>query len=430
MPAAPILATQTRNGLVENAYRGVLAVARVTPDYSTEIVHSVGDVELMFYPRSANKFVQLLPLIESGAVEHYSFTDAELAIMCASHNGEPAHLATVRGILAKIGCSEEELLCGSHTPGDLASAFRYCQEAGSAFQFPFSQPIYNNCSGKHAGMLALCCHLQLPTQNYIASSHPVQQLIKDAVVDIFFGPGAEAGQLEGSGELHVGVDGCCAPAFAMSIKAAASGYARLAKPNLHPSAPRAAAITKVLGAATAHSHMVHGAGGFDTVVMAAFKGTVFSKRGAGGCSLVGLTGRGVGFCVKMESGADEAKFCVAAEFLRWAYTSLPPSSSPSSSFNVSGAEAEAEAGAEGEGEVLDVALPAELGRFLSVVNLTCSGQEVGLARAEPGIFPPSLFLSSSSSSQGGRKNEGGTTHLRGVEATDQTIFEGKRKRGK
>lgn len=384
--APPVLATQTRNGLIENRYRGVLAVARVTADYRTEIIHNVGDIDLMFYPRSANKFVQLLPLIESGAAEHYAFTDEELAVMCASHNGEPAHLATVRRILDKIGCSEDELRCGSHTPGDLGSAFKYCQEAGDSFEFPFALPIYNNCSGKHAGMLALCRYLNLPTQNYIALTHPVQQLIRDAIVDIFFGPGADAGGLEESGELHVGVDGCCAPAFAMTVKSAASGYARLASPDLHSSAPRAAAITKMLNAVTSHSKMVHGTGGFDSIVMAAFKGAVFTKRGAAGCSLVGLRGRRLGFCVKMESGADEPKFCIAVEFLRWARASAsasaplsaPLSASPSAPLSGDGDAEEAQP------------LPAELSRFLCVPNLNCAGIEVGATRAERGIFPPSL----------------------------------------
>ena len=161
----PILVEQTRNGLVDNVYRGIVCVAKVRPDWGYDILYSLGNIDQVIYPRSAMKLVQVLPLIESGAADYYGFTDKELSIMCASHNAEPEHLDTVRGILSKIGLSESQLQCGSHTPGSLSCAFQYCQEAGKVL-YPFDQPIFNNCSGKHAGFLALCKFLGETIDDY------------------------------------------------------------------------------------------------------------------------------------------------------------------------------------------------------------------------------------------------------------------------
>ena len=113
---------------------------------------------------------QVLPLVESGALEHFGITQEELSVMCASHWGEPFHLAAVRSILAKIGCVEDDLECGGHSPEEQC-AYDYVR-AGA--RTPFVDHIYNNCSGKHAGFLALCKFLGHPTKGYINSDHPVQ----------------------------------------------------------------------------------------------------------------------------------------------------------------------------------------------------------------------------------------------------------------
>jgi L-asparaginase II len=175
-------------------------------DDPPKVLASKGNENQIFYPRSAMKYVQILPLIESGAVDYFKFTDSELAVMCSSHNSEPIHLATVRSILAKVGLNESDLCCGGHTPVHLESAFHYVREGCCT---PFTEHIYNNCSGKHAGFLALSKYLGYSTKNYLLMTHPIQILIKEAVSDVFNIP---------INELQVGVDGCSAPAYAITVK--------------------------------------------------------------------------------------------------------------------------------------------------------------------------------------------------------------------
>jgi L-asparaginase II len=352
--ANPVLCVQTRNGIIENVFRGIVCVARVEENYKTEIVLSRGNINQMIYPRSANKYVQILPLLESGAADHFAFSDKELAVMCASHNAEQDHVDCVRSILEKIGCKESDLQCGSHTPVDFKSAIQYCLEAGKNL-YPFQAPIYNNCSGKHSGMLALCKFLGHSIDNYLSQEHPVQRLIQEAACDVF-------DISLGAGTLHVGVDGCCAPAFAMPVCNAAMGYARLAKPEYHPNKKRSQAISRMLKAVTSAPVMVHGttAGALDTVTMTHYK-DVFCKRGAAGCHLVGLIKSGLGCSVKIESGADEPKFNVVIEFLRWAGV-----------FSTEDDE---------EGSI-----PSPLQRFHCTPNLNCKGEVVGSTTVVPNLF--------------------------------------------
>ena len=371
----PILCLQTRSGLTENTFRGVVCVARVRPDWSSEIVHSVGNVEQVFYPRSAMKFTQVLPLLESGAADHYGFTEQEIAIMCASHNAEPRHLATVRSILQKIDLDESSLQCGSHTPGDLYSAFVYCQEAGTVL-FPFEAAILNNCSGKHAGMLALCKFLQLSLHDYLAPSHPIQVMIQETAADIFDMPRAD---------MHIGVDGCCAPALAMPVRNAAIAFSRLAKPEYCPTPKRALAIIRMTAAINAHPEMVHGNWGFDSLFMSLYRGQAIAKRGAAGCELIGLKRSGLGFCVKLDSGADEPKFNVAMAFVLWA------GARPTLETEA-GAGVEAMAGT-GTGSEADVGSesnvaspPLELQRFFVSPIVNCQGHLVGHTTVSPGLF--------------------------------------------
>ena len=122
-------------------------------DGTHEIINAVGNIHQKFYLRSALKYVQILPLLESPAVEYFNFTDEELAVMCASHDSEPIHLKTVRDILTKIGLDETDLKCGPHTPMNICCAFDYIRNGVTP---SFESGIYNNCSGKHAGFLAYC----------------------------------------------------------------------------------------------------------------------------------------------------------------------------------------------------------------------------------------------------------------------------------
>ena len=206
-------------GLVEMVHRGVFCCVKTSQNGENKVLLSGGDQDQLFYGRSSMKFVQILPLIESGAAEHFGFSDEELAVMCSSHNAEQRHLDTVRSILSKAVCvytlclfpgfimsldmeffvqglQETDLACGGHTPVSEAAAFEYVRKGAPT---PFKDHIYNNCSGKHAAFLALSKYLGAPTASYLQAHHPVQQRIIDTICDFF---GLERDKL------HVGVDGC------------------------------------------------------------------------------------------------------------------------------------------------------------------------------------------------------------------------------
>ena len=235
---API-AIATRSGVDESLHHGAGAI--VAADGS--IVRSVGDPETLVYPRSALKPFQAVPFIARGGHVRYGFTPPEIAVMCASHSGEPRHEAAVRSILAKSGRHESELLCGTHPPifytlnGSLPCA-------GEVFT-----PVQHNCSGKHAGMLAFCTLTGTAPENYIDPDHPIQQAIRLAVAEF-------AGLPEDS--LGVGVDGCSAPNFALPLAALARAFARLATDGDDPvygEAPRTifAAMTAAGSVLTSNS---------------------------------------------------------------------------------------------------------------------------------------------------------------------------------
>lgn len=245
----------TRGGRLESEHRGAIAVV----DATGQLIAYVGDVELVSYLRSSAKPFQLLPLIDSGAADRFGFTDRELAVIAASHSGEPQHVAAVQSILNKIGLPETALQCGVHPPFNAAAA-----QALSAGQAPSA--IHNNCSGKHACMLAQAIDRGLTTHDYLEPDHPIQITIRQTFTDL-------------SGvafdEVDVGVDGCSVPCFALPLKSAALAFAKLANAQT----PALARIRRVM---TEYPEMIGGEGRLDTDLMRAAKGRVISKGGAEG----------------------------------------------------------------------------------------------------------------------------------------------------
>ena len=227
-----------RGDRVESEHRGAIAVS----DATGKLIAQVGDVNLTTYLRSSAKPFQLLPLVESGAAEHFEFTDQELAIMAGSHSGEARHVEVVQSILNKIGLKEEALQCGSHVPFSPESAFTLSSQGKAP------TPIYNNCSGKHSGMLAAAVDRGLSTHDYRDPNHQIQIAIRQAIADL-------------SGvsfdEVAVCVDGCSAPNFALPLKAAALAFAKLAE-SLPPfterdqegGSPRRKALARIARAMT------------------------------------------------------------------------------------------------------------------------------------------------------------------------------------
>ena len=279
------LASSVRNKHVEGVHRGVVAV--VNP--AGELLHSLGNPAYGTYLRSAIKMVQAVPVIESGAAERFEFDNAELAICCASHAGAEYHVRTVRGMLEKIGLAEKALACGGHLPEDDAMRERLIRAEATP------TAIYNNCSGKHTGMLAACLANGWDTEGYLELEHPLQQKILSLV--------AEYSSLSVE-EIETGVDGCSLPTFYMSLQNVALAAARFMAHAENDGTPD----QRLLQAVSAHPEMVHAETGYDTELMRALTGRCYAKRGAMGMMLVGLHSEEygpLGVAIKLENGENK-----------------------------------------------------------------------------------------------------------------------------
>lgn len=292
--ANPVLVDVTRGSLVESQHKAAFAVALP----SGEIVMRAGDTAQAIYPRSAIKGMQALPLVASGGIEKFGLTDAEIALICASHNGEPAHVATARSILAKAGLNENALECGAHWPR---------AEAGYALAATGRRPaaIHNNCSGKHSGMLALAVCLGIGPQGYVARSHQVQTSVASAIEVVFGRPMAQA---------PCATDGCSVPTWAIPLGDLASGFAKFSSGE-GLTAEFANAAARIRKAVANAPFMVAGSDRFVTGVMEITGPRAFVKTGAEGVICAALPERNLGIAVKVDDGAARAAETVMAHLL-------------------------------------------------------------------------------------------------------------------
>jgi L-asparaginase II len=295
LEANPVLVEQTRGPLVENRYRGAFAIV----DASGATIAAAGDIGRPVFPRSAVKSMQALALFTSGAVDSFALSDADLALACASHHGEEPHLAGVDRILRRIGATTTDLECGAHQPVNAAARAALRQAGGQP------TPLHNNCSGKHAGMLAVARALDVPMPGYVQRDHAVQHAVR---------AGLEAVLGEPLDETRCGTDGCSIPTWATPLTTLARGFARMATGEGLPDG-LAHAARRTFDAATAHPLLVAGTGHFDTQVMQAFSGRLMQKGGAEGVQCGAIRDRGLGYAVKIDDGNMAASIVVAAALL-------------------------------------------------------------------------------------------------------------------
>jgi L-asparaginase II len=277
----------TRGSIVESTHLGSIAVVNSTG----KLLHSYGDPDTVAFLRSSAKPFQALPFVEQGGVEHFGFTQKELAISCASHETSQMHLDTIKAIQEKIGIRESHLQCGGHLPGDANKLRQVIKEDIKP------TPNFNNCSGKHTAMLAFAKMRGLPLENYLDFDHPIQKEILKTFSEIC---GIEMDKIE------PGIDGCSAPNFAMPLFNAALGMARMCAPH-DLSETRAAACKKITAAMTAHPEMISNYGEFDCELMKVGEGEIITKRGAEGFQIIGLMPglygeHGVGIAIKVTDG--------------------------------------------------------------------------------------------------------------------------------
>jgi L-asparaginase len=273
----PILEVRfLREGIVESTHR----VQAVACDGRGRVLSVAGNPETATFIRSALKPFQALAVTTTGTLERYNLNDRDLAIICSSHQGTIEQVRQVFNILWRSDVDPSALQCPT-PPGK-------------------QSPLQYNCSGKHAGMLAVCQQRQWPLNNYLQYNHPVQKLVLSQVAELMRIPGEE---------LIRAHDDCGAPTYFVQLRQIASLYAQLASgDNL--------AMERIVRAMTHHPVMVAGEGAFDTELMRLSEGELVSKAGAEGVQCIGRVGEGMGVAIKVMDGAKRAKYAVAIHLLK------------------------------------------------------------------------------------------------------------------
>ena len=304
VPQAAPLVEVRRGPIVESRHRGHVAAATGAGN----LVAFIGEPETVTYLRSSAKPFQALPLVTSGAADRFGFDEAELAVACGSHDAERVHTEAVLSMLGKTGLGVSDLKCGAQEP--------YGKEAAGRLRASGEPPtaLHNNCSGKHAGMLALALHLGAAVENYYEPNHPVQRAVFQTVAR-FAGLPADA--------IEFAVDGCGVPTFALTLGAMAHMFARFVAPGGEFGEGPGEAARRIVAAVCAHPVMVEGEGELDTELMRAGRGRFISKVGAEGVYTAGVLAcerwpRGLGLAFKIEDGdkGDRARPAAAVEALR------------------------------------------------------------------------------------------------------------------
>jgi L-asparaginase II len=295
MSKGPVVIEVTRGPVVESRHEGIAVVIR--PDGT--VVDSWGDIDARILPRSANKPIQAMAFVESGAVEKWGLGDEHVALSCASHSGETRHVETVRAWLAKIGLSEDDLECGTHPPRLQTSI----EALARANQLP--TPAFNNCSGKHSGFLSTAVAYGEPTKGYIKYDHPVQQRLRAVMTDLC-GSNAD--------DFAYGTDGCGIPTLATPLRLLARAMANMAEPS-RLSNKHAEAAGRIRKAMNAEPFMMAGTGRFCTRINEALPGVAQIKTGAEGVFCGMLPTLGLGIAIKMWDGAARASEVAMATLL-------------------------------------------------------------------------------------------------------------------
>jgi L-asparaginase II len=282
----PLLST-VRGRTIECVHYGSIAVCDVHGD----LVAGVGDVQAPNFARSALKPLQALPFIEDEGPARFVFGSHEVALLCASHSGEPIHVRIVQHMLERIGAREADLLCGSHPPLYYGATG---QPVPSAARFG---PVHHNCSGKHAGFLAYCRLHGHRLADYLAPESALQVRIRNTVQ-----------QFAGSSPIEAGTDGCSAPNYALPLARLAAAYSRLA-------AGDGVALAALRYAMLRHPDLVSGTARTDLVLAQTGGGDWLAKAGADGVQAIGVRSRGLGIAVRIADGNARALHTVTAEVL-------------------------------------------------------------------------------------------------------------------
>lgn len=300
----PVLVRLRRGGRVESQHRG----AWVWVDSAGTVLEGAGEWDFPVFARSSVKAFQALPLLETGAAERFGLDEAELALALASHNAEEQHTSRVRDLLGRLGLSVAALRCGPQPPGD-PEARRALAERGEE-----PSALHNNCSGKHAGFLALALHLGVDPARYLDPESPGQRLVRQALLELTGTAPAE---------LSTAVDGCSAPTFRLPLARLAVGFARLANPSgLAPGRRRA--CEAMLRAVERHPELI--AGRYQRICTEIARlggGRLFPKIGGEAVYGLGVRGMDRGLAIKMDGGSQRGLHALLVRLLE-RFELLPP----------------------------------------------------------------------------------------------------------
>jgi L-asparaginase II len=294
MQHAPLVEV-TRGNDIESIHFGSVAVVNARG----ELLYQAGDPDFLTFTRSTLKPFQALPFLQAGGPAHFGFAASELALLCASHSGEPMHTDAVKSILRKAGCTEHQLRCGRHEP-----MFYAATGMSPPADETYSQ-LHHNCSGKHAGFLACCALHGHAPDTYLDPRHPVQQAIRTAVAHV-------ASLTEA--DLHSGIDGCSAPNYAMPLSRLALAYARLAAGSTDTLDGEY--LNNLFNAMTMYPELVSGTGRSDLAFMQTAPGDWVAKVGAEGVQALGIRSAGLGIAVKIADGNPRALYTATISVLQ------------------------------------------------------------------------------------------------------------------
>ncbi|HVF38347.1 MAG TPA: asparaginase [Gemmatimonadaceae bacterium] len=275
----------TRGNAVESYHRVHAAVVSA----GDSLLGQAGDARMVTFWRSCAKPFQIMPLVESGGFEAFGWGEEELALSCASHGGEPEHVAIVEAMLGKLGLEEGDLACGPQDPLSPRGS-KIARESGIRIK-----RTHNNCSGKHTAMLGYAHHRGWPIKGYEQIDHPVQQAMLNQVALWSDVPPSA---------IEVAVDGCGAAVFGLPLDKMARAYARLGC-----AARRGEEIpARIVAAMASNPFLVGGTDRFDSVLIEETEGRVLSKVGAEGVHCAVILDSAIGIAVKVEDGSPRAQY--------------------------------------------------------------------------------------------------------------------------
>ena len=290
-----ILAKVYRGKTVESIHYGSVAVV----DSSGKLIYRIGDPNFVTFLRSSAKPFQAIPVVELGVAEAFGFTQQEIAIIAGSHNGEKKHVGVVRNILKKIGLNRNFLKCGTHVP------HYYTASSITPPKKKFS-PLQHNCSGKHAGMLAVSVYKNWNLKDYLKPNHPVQKLILKKISELCEYP---------QEKIKIGIENCGAPTFALPLKNMAIGFSKLVTFRSKDKTT-SQALQVVADSMWKYPEMVSGRKRLDYELAVASKGNILSKGGAEALHCAAILDKGWGLAVKIMDGSQRAIAPASVEVYR------------------------------------------------------------------------------------------------------------------